>query len=1212
MSVTRVPLFDANSVSLTSVVIAVAENQCVQIRGYNLGPGDTVQFELLRMSIGSIPSGGSSCTIPQTPNSPQIEAVTPYYPCGYQQFLDETRNVVVIRSPGYYRLVLDPPGALGTVLVDGIFLDDADACAAAASECCCQPDIPWLGVSNNPCLVITPGGPLGHSPVFDLDACCLLQSLPANPNPVLTDRLVFLSGPDCFTATIDEVFSMAVVCDSLGEFSVAAYAAGDTLVALDVGEDCKRVDAQAMVTATETPWTGTSNNPNLTITPGGVNGHAPVFDYDLCADIQATPSCACVPNTGDGVLIIQGGDCVLATWPAVDLCEQIGLLPLGGVLPDDRIPVREAGGACKYLPASTFLSGVAFPLAAPDGSCLAPSYSFATDPTTGMFYDPASPVITGNPPALVLGYDDCGSRIDVSDIVRITALNGDFIEVGASINITSVAGNNITVQAGDAAFLNLLAGAGGDVFINSTAVVAGAGGNITISAAQASGAAVLAGTVNISGGQGVAGVQGGDLALSAGGSGSGPGGSTTVGGGGTMTGAAGLVQIVGGNTNGGTPGRVDIIAGQNLVGGSSFIRFLTNFPTIERLRIESSGEWQLATDPGVLGQFITSQGPGTPPLWTTIGASPILGADGSCAAPTYSFTSSPDSGMFYDAGAGSVIIGDDNCTDFIEIGASINVTSAAVTTISAGAGGVTAQFGTGLGRGIIVSQSASAGAVDTFTINLGTTSNPANSGGTLEILGGNAAGTGALFVQLGTASSSNGPGGAFGGGFAPAGLTGGSWTLTGGPNNTGVGATTAIGGTVLAAGASSVRGGDVILSLGASNNHTSLIGDLIVNRRDFSTTFGELFRIVGIGGEWQLATNAGLAGQAIVSNGPGAPPTWQTPSGVAEPITQVVWGTGPGVDSSPFFFWNSANGQTGINFNSGSTAISFAAGGGGFPVNIYGATNTNGTGQTVNLVAGWGRGGGDGGQIFIKGGRTDSATRVGGNTTVSGGDASGTGGNGTGGGLLLTSGSGEGNGSPGNITMTLGNQGAGATNIGSAITIAVAAGNGGIQIPGNNNSPLSITGRTATFAAAPQGQNLELVSGSGGAGAVPNAPSGNVRIRIGTPNGTGNRGAIQFESNRSATLPLGVFTGYGDLVLAGYGNGLNGGENTQVPAAQTTGFVWLPRVNGAPTNTPAGTLLSGGGLGYAVPIYMEVVDAATLRLWGYNTTGAAWQSVDLT
>lgn len=1260
-------LFDVNSTSPTSAIINVGENACVQIRAYNLGPGEEVLVELVSLTPGSYPAGViNSCLPNPIASGPQVVAVTPYSPCGYQQFLlDETRNTIVIRSAGFYQFQLSL-AALGTAIVEAIFYEGEESCNAIASECCCQPEIAWLGTSTNPCLTITPGGPAGHSPVFGLDACCLLQALPANPNPVLSDRLIFLSGPDCFTATIDEIFSMAVVCDSLGEFGILAPAAGDTLVALDAGAVCKRVDAQTMVTDFETPWTGTSNNPNLTITPGGVNGHAPVFDYDLCADVQAIPSCACVPNTGDGVLIIQGGDCVLATWPAVDLCEQIGLLPLGGVLPDDRIPVREAGGACKYLPASTFLGGAvlvplnevldatadatrdhtdfaitwnwertsfgpafsfgeavatsgfsdlqqplvnittldgstaapfvvyhqvgnvasdyniavrsggelylagslangirmrtaltdrlfidttgewalagvdpgtlgqvitsqgpgtppiwttpgASPILGADGSCVAPTYSFATDATTGMFYDPASPVITGNPPAVVIGYDDCGSRVDVSDIVRITALNGDFIEVGASINITGdyASGSQIAILSGDRANVTIRTGPGngqtsGDIIIEPGLINGGGVGGRTIirsgegvgfagSSLQLEGGTGTiggpifiqggfgqsgsGGSIDINGGLAAAGFAGGGVSVVAGASDTTPGTASLTGGvsSGLVEGGPGIVRGGTAFAPGGTPGFALLQGGLSAVAGfgaeavvqgggglgsiatSGDVVLASTDPTyvgpprlfqVQRLRIHGpTGEWRLGGFPGIAGtagQVITSQGLGLPPVWGTIGASPILGADGSCAAPTYSFTSSPDSGMFYDpAGVGSVVIGDDNCVDSIAIGASITISTNSVT------------------------------------------------------------------------------------------------------------------------------------------------------RHVYSNS-----------GEWLVGGTAGVAGQAIVSNGAGAPPTWQTPAGVAEPITQIVYGTGPAVDSSPFHFWNVATGAYGVNSSTFGTPISFPAGGGGFPVFIFAATNSTGIGQTLNLAAGIG-GGDNGGQFFLSGGNTTVDTRTGGNGTIRGGDALGP--TGSGGSLTIRGGNAIGGSSgSGSVNINMGDAPGGGNAITAAnvhVGVAGAVGSEGLTVSRRPTAVTSLDGITGVTGNS-VGQDVRIRSGfaQGASGAA----AGRLDLGLGRADGAGSRNIIRFVGERAgATLPLAVITGYGDVVLAGYGNGTNGGENTPVPAAATTGFAWLPRVDAAPSGVPAGTALAGGGLGYAAPCVIENT-SPTLTLWAYDSVGGAWRSVLLT
>lgn len=52
---------------------------------------------------------------------------------------------------------------------------------------------------------------------------------------------------------------------------------------------------------------------------------------------------------------------------------------------------------------------------------------------------------------------------------------------------------------------------------------------------------------------------------------------------------------------------------------------------------------------------------------------PLLAPDGSCAAPSYSFASNPQSGMFM-SGA-TLVIATNNCDDFIELGASVNIGS---------------------------------------------------------------------------------------------------------------------------------------------------------------------------------------------------------------------------------------------------------------------------------------------------------------------------------------------------------------------------------------------------------------------------------------------------------------------------------------------------------------------------------------------------------
>jgi hypothetical protein len=950
MAVKTITIFDADSTSNISQIICVIEKACFQVQAYNLGPGETVSFESVMIEPGQFGSGGNSCCEIPPNQAPQQLGSGSYSPCGQQLVVSDTRNMVVVRTPGCYRMILSP-AALGTAIVTAMLMDDEDSCEAAASACCCEPEVPWLGSSLNPFLTITPGGPLGHSPVFDYDLCGELNSLTSNPNPVLTDEMVFMSGGACFRTTIDNLFSAVVLCDSLGELAVLPPAAGDQVVGLDVGGGCKRMDGETFVEFFETPWTGISTTPALTITPGGVNDHGPTFNYDLCADIQAQASCACEPDPGDQILIVQGGACVLATWPTVDvcdqvqalvasggppnpgdeilvvaggaclratwptvdLCDQLGLLPNGALIAGDTVLVREAGGACKQVLATAFGGGVAFPLLAPDGSCLAPSYSFTSDPTSGMFY----------------------SLLNTSVVVSNNNCE-DFIEIGNSVDLNAAT-----------SFIRL---------------------------------------------------RGGYLAPGA---------------------ACGIIV----ETN-----------------------------AIERLRIGSNGAWNLNTlGGGNAGDVITSFGSGTPPQWVAPGATPILAADGSCAAPSYSFTSSPDSGMFYDpAGVGSVIIGDDNCVDSIAVGASIAITTNSV----------------------------------------------------------------------------------------------------------------------------------------LRHTYTSA-------------------------GAWNIGGSEGVLGQAIVSNGPGVAPTWQTPSGVAEPITQIVYGTGPAVDSSPFFFYNIATGAFSLNENLGPTRLSLAAPG---DVNIAAATNTASVGRSVTVAAGNSTAD-HGGQIFINGGDTSESVflnRTGGNVTIRGGQPAG--GFQHGGGDILIHG---GNASVssqfgGTVRINYGTEGVTATQNSGAIYLGRSGGgggDGGLNIPaspgglttlrGTNGRPWSTTG------------SILVLQGGEASNAGPASNGGDVRILTGQEQNGGVKGRIDFFADQGAfDSPIAHFTAFGDMVMGGYGQGTNGTQDTALLATATTGFLWPPRIAGAPTGVPAGTNIPGGTV-YANPMVVRET-GGTIVLSIYEFGAAAWRSVTLT
>lgn len=527
-------LFDASSTDPVSATIYVAPGSCVLISAWNLALNEVAEVFRLQVAPGAIPGdvNGSSCGLAPNITPSEILEESPYIPCNAPVLVGVTPtqqlSSIVLSQPGYYNLHLTP-AALGTAVVEAQFLTGEDACAQAANTCCCEPQLQWAGSSANPCLTITPGGPLGNEPVFDLDACCLVQQIANVVVPDLSDRMILLQGGACGVATLQDVFNLVNTCATLAGFPLGAYVALDSLVTIDSGANCKRLDAAVMVTTLETPWTGTSLNANLTITPGGVNGHAPVFDYDWCGDMQALPSCTCEPNPGDGVAIIQGGACVLATWPVVDVCDQIAALTVGTLIAGDNVPVIEAGGACKLVPATDFAGGGAtFPLLGPDGSCASPTYSFTSSTDSGMFYD----VGLG---AVVIGDDNCT----------------DFIQIGASIVVT--------------------AGVGNIAMSSAAATIATAGTGILLTA--------------LSG---------------------------------------------------------------NVVAAAS-ASFVVQTAATNRLAIDNSGAWLLAGSAGTPLQVLTSNGPGLPVTWETFAATvtfPLLAP--TSATPQYSFSAQPGMGMAMD------------------------------------------------------------------------------------------------------------------------------------------------------------------------------------------------------------------------------------------------------------------------------------------------------------------------------------------------------------------------------------------------------------------------------------------------------------------------------------------------------------------------------------------------------------------------------------
>lgn len=209
---------------------------------------------------------------------------------------------------------------------------------------------------------------------------------------------------------------------------------------------------------------------------------AQVIDLvDVCAELNTFP--LVVPALTDMMVLIKAGVCGRATLDEigdvvlddVDLCQLFQDLPNAVVQPTATF-FGEQGGLCFQFAVGDLGAAIApglFPLLAPSGSCLAPSYSFTASPDSGMFY-------TGT--AVRIGDDNCT----------------DFIEVGASINLNST--GTITHTAGGQVFVNaqdLIANCANSIVLTSnfgpvqlvstlsTALVQSNGGAATLEAINA-------------------------------------------------------------------------------------------------------------------------------------------------------------------------------------------------------------------------------------------------------------------------------------------------------------------------------------------------------------------------------------------------------------------------------------------------------------------------------------------------------------------------------------------------------------------------------------------------------------------------------------------------------------------------------------------------------------------------------------------------------
>jgi len=351
--------------------------------------------------------------------------------------------------------------------------------------------------------------------------------------------------------------------------------------------------------------------------------------------------------------------------------------------------------------------------------------TLATTTTGGFITIPAvAGTPTGVPANLAVGqvpmiYDSTGNKLYIRNIG-----NTAWIDTSGGAGVpTAVQGTN-AAQGGDATVTggtsSTSANAGGGVTITGgTGGATGAGGNTIVRGGQ-SGAGFNAGNITLSGGNGNAGGGPGGTAILRGGDAlnttSSGGTATLLGGGAGTSGTGGNVTVQGGQA-GSTPGIVTIQGGTNnnvgngglvtIVGGTSSsafggaIQFTGGSGTSARGNIYANGTGVVLANAAIGGFFeiptVAGAPTGTPAqsltgnvpivydttnnklyirngswidLTPTNGGNIVLGA-GSVSAPSLSFTTDPNTGMYWNSA--DVISFTTNGTERLRLDASGNI-----------------------------------------------------------------------------------------------------------------------------------------------------------------------------------------------------------------------------------------------------------------------------------------------------------------------------------------------------------------------------------------------------------------------------------------------------------------------------------------------------------------------------------------------------------
>jgi hypothetical protein len=485
-------------------------------------------------------------------------------------------------------------------------------------------------------------------------------------------------------------------------------------------------------------------------------------------------------------------------------------------------------------------------------------FAFGADGDTGLF----SPIVGGSGAngVVALYANDFETLRATQTLVEVKTP----LTISSSTNHRLVMGNGVGVASikaslGNGGEFRIDAGIVANTTASTLMLVGGSGwgtgGNATLIGGEPTGAGAGGWSV-VQGGRGLGGGAGGHVYIN--------GGHNPDGG------NAGDVFVQGGDggnwasVNG---GNVYIRGGSNggQGGNAGFVSVLTG-GGIERLRVARNGAWsvgQNGTNFGTAGQVLTTTGPTTPPTWQdavwnggtvtngiTIATSTnqlFLGTSTSAEAKIMSIPHTM-------SGFGGLNI----------ISGGTSTGNAAPILIQGGAGG---SSGTASGVTIVGGQAGGTGSGGAINITGGTGGSMGSTAGTVTINGGpavltnmlpglvtiaggnathseNTASAGAVLVRGGDGTSGNT-------------ATGGNLTLRGGNGSNGA-------------------GGNVFINAGV--NSGAAAGGFLSLSTGPTTTLVERLRILN-NGAWSVGTGGaatGTSGQALVSNGSGAAPTWQT------------------------------------------------------------------------------------------------------------------------------------------------------------------------------------------------------------------------------------------------------------------------------------------------------------------------------------------------